>query len=83
MIQAKNRKEITLDAKTLSILQIQAEKQGRKLKNYMEQVLKEQANSFELTDEYKAMMDVMLDKHEKGELQYTPWEEAKKELFKK
>ena len=83
MLQAKNRKEITLDAQTLSILQIQAEKQGRKLKNYMEQVLKEQANSFELTDEYKAMMDVMLDKHEKGELQYTPWEEAKKELFKK
>jgi hypothetical protein len=83
MIQTKNRKEITLDAQTLSILQIQAEKQGRKLKNYMEQVLKEQANSFELTDEYKAMMDVMLDKHEKGELQYTPWEEAKKELFKK
>ena len=83
MIQAKNRKEITLDAQTLSILQIQAEKQGRKLKNYMEQVLKEQANSFELTDEYKAMMDVMLDKHEKGELQYTSWGEAKKELFKK
>ena len=83
MIQAKNRKEITLDAQTLSILQIQAEKQGRKLKNYMEQVLKEQANSFELTDEYKAMMDVMLDKHEKGELQYTSWEDAKKELFKK
>lgn len=83
MIRPKNRKEITLDAQTLSILQIQAEKQGRKLKNYMEQVLKEQANSFELTDEYKAMMDVMLDKHEKGELQYTPWEEAKKELFKK
>ena len=36
MIQTKNRKEITLDAQTLSILQIQAEKQGRKLKNYME-----------------------------------------------
>ena len=83
MIQAKNRKEITLDAQTLFILQIQAEKQGRKLKNYMEHVLKEQANSFELTDEYKAMMDVMLDKHEKGELQYTSWEEAKEELFKK
>ncbi len=83
MIQTKNRKEITLDTQTLSILQIQAEKQGRKLKNYMEQVLKEQANSFELTDEYKAMIDVMLDKHEKGELKYTSWEEAKEELFKK
>ena len=49
----------------------------------MEQVLKEQANSFELTDEYKALMDAMLDKHEKGELNYTPWEDAKKEIFKK
>ncbi|MFI0490601.1 hypothetical protein [Flavobacterium sp.] len=83
MLQAKNRKEITLDAQTLSILQFQAEKQGRKLKNYMEQVLKEQANSFELTDEYKAMMDAMLDKHEKGTLKYTPWGDAKKELFSK
>ncbi len=83
MIQAKNRKEITLDAQTISILQIQAEKQGRKLKNYMEQVLKEQANSFELTDEYKALMDAMLDKHEKGKINYTPWEDAKKEIFKK
>lgn len=83
MLQSKNRKEITLDAQTLSILQIQAEKQGRKLKNYMEQVLKEQANSFELTDEYKAMMDEMLDKHEKGALKYTSWKDAKKELFNK
>lgn len=83
MILAKIRKEITLDAQTLSILQIQAEKQGRKLKNYMEQVLKEQANSFELTDEYKAMMDAMLVKHEKRELKYTSWEEAKKELLNK
>lgn len=65
MIQTKTRKEVTLDTQTLSILQIQAEKQCRKLKNYMVQVLKEQANRFEFTDEYKAMMDEMLDKHEK------------------
>jgi 3-isopropylmalate dehydratase small subunit len=83
MIQAKNRKEITLDTQTLAILQFQAEKQGRKLKNYMEQILKEQANNFELTDEYKAMMDEMLDKHEKGELKYTSWQDAKEELFTK
>jgi hypothetical protein len=76
MLHSKNRKEITLDNQTLSILQIQAEKQGRKLKNFMEQVLKEQANSFELTDEYKAMMDAMLVKHEKGELKYTSWEDV-------
>lgn len=67
-IQAKNRKEITLDTQTLTILQFKAEKQGRKLKNYMEQILKEHANNFELTAEYKAMMDEILNKHEKGEL---------------
>lgn len=78
MIQTKNRKEITLDTQTLSILQIQAEKQGRKLKNYMEQILKEQANSFELTDEYKAMMDEMLDKHYNGKLNYISEEEFRK-----
>ena len=83
MLHSKNRKEITLDTQTLSILQIQAEKQGRKLKNFMEQVLKEQANSFELTEEYKAMMDKMLEKHEKGELKYTSWKDVKKELFNK
>lgn len=83
MLHSKNRKEITLDTQTLSILQIQAEKQGRKLKNFMEQVLKEQANSFELTDEYKALMDEMLDKHEKGALKYTSWKDAKKEIFNK
>ena len=83
MIQAKSRKEISLDAETLSILQIQAERQGRKLKNYMEQVLKEKADNFELTEEYKIMMDEMRDKHEKEELKYTSWEDAKKELFRK
>ena len=81
MIKSKNRKEISLDSETLAMLQIQAEKQGRKLKNYMEQVLKEKANSFELTAEYKAMMDEILKEHENGELKFTAWEEAKKELF--
>ncbi len=80
MLQVKNRKEISLDAETLSILQIQAEKQGRKLKNYMEHVLKEQANNFELTDEYKAIMDEMLDKHQKNKLNYTSWEDYKAEI---
>jgi len=81
MIKSKNRKEISLDSETLAMLQIQAEKQGRKLKNYMEQVLKEKANSFELTAEYKAMMDEILKEHKNGELKFTAWEEAKKELF--
>lgn len=80
--QQKIRKEISLDNETLALLKIQAEKEGRKLKNYMEHVLKEKANEFELTDEYKAMMDDLLEKHEKGQLNYTPWEEVKKMLSK-
>lgn len=83
MIQERKRKEVSLDNDTLVLLQIQAEKEGRKLKNYMEHILREKANSFELTDEYKAMMDDMLDKHEKGKLNYTPWEEVKKQLRRK
>ena len=78
--QEKTRKEISLDSKTLALLQIQAEKEGRKLKNYMEQILKEKANEFELSDEYKTTMDAMLLRHEKGEINYTDWEAVKSNL---
>ncbi|WP_203256458.1 hypothetical protein [Hyunsoonleella ulvae] len=78
MIRDKKRKEISLDNDTLALLQIQADKEGRKLKNYMEHVLKEKANSFELTEEYKAMMDDMLGRHEKNELNYISESEFRK-----
>ena len=45
----------------------------------MERVLKEKANEFELTDDYKIMMDNLLDKHDKGQLEYT----SKEDFFKK
>jgi hypothetical protein len=80
MITAKNRKEVSLDAQTLAILQIQADRDGRKLKNYMEQILKEKANEFELTEEYKALMDDMLEKHNKGKVSYTSWDDFKAEI---
>ncbi len=73
------RKEITLEEKTLASLKIQAEKEGEKTINYMERVLKEKANEFELTDDYKIMMDNLLDKHDKGQLEYT----SKEDFFKK
>lgn len=76
----KSRKEVSLDSQTLAILQIQANRDGRKLKNYLEQILKEKANEFELTDEYKAIMDDMLEKHNKGKLNYTSWEDFKAEI---
>ncbi|WP_299014868.1 hypothetical protein [uncultured Polaribacter sp.] len=42
----KKRKEIILDEETLAILQYKAESEGRNLKNYMENVLKENAYAF-------------------------------------
>ncbi|GAL68288.1 hypothetical protein [Jejuia pallidilutea] len=78
MMPNKKRKEVSLDQDTLVLLQIQAEKEGRKLKNYMEHILKEKANSFELTEEYKIMMDDMLNKHEKGKLHYISESEFRK-----
>ena len=80
MITAKNRKEVSLDAQTLAILQIQADRDGRKLKNYMERILKEKANEFELTEEYKALMDDMLEKHNEGKVSYTSWDDFKAEI---
>lgn len=80
MITAKNRKEVSLDAQTLAILQIQADRDGRKLKNYMEQILKEKANEFELTEEYKGLMDDMLEKHNEGKVAYTSWGDFKAEI---
>ena len=80
MITTKNRKEVSLDAQTLAILQIQADRDGRKLKNYMEQILREKANEFELTEEYKALMDDMLDKHNEGKVAYTSWDDFKAEI---
>ena len=73
------RKEIILEEKTLASLKIQAEKEGEKIINYMERVLKEKANEFELTDDYKIMMDNLLDKHDKGQLEYI----SKEDFFKK
>ena len=44
----------------------------------MEHILRENANSFELTDEYKAMVDDTLDKHQSGKLNYINESEFRK-----
>ena len=83
MLQNKKRKEVSLESDILALLEIQAQKEGRKLKNYMEQVLREKANSFELTDEYKVMMDNLLEKHQKGNLNYMSESEFRKSTIRK
>jgi ABC-type glutathione transport system ATPase component len=75
------RKEVVLDEHTLSILEEKAKQQGRNLKNYMEFVLQENANAFEPSEEYKIMMDRMIENHKKGTTNYTSWEIVKKDLL--
>jgi hypothetical protein len=80
MIRTDNtRKEISLDSQTIALLQFGAEKQGRKLKNYLEQVLKEKANELILTDEYKDLMDEALKNHKDGKSNYKSWDTIKME----
>lgn len=83
MIQTKKRKEVSLDSQTLTILQIKAEKEGRNLKNYMEQILKERANTFEISDEYKKMMDNLIENHKNGTLKTIPEADIDKRRHRK
>ena len=73
--QEKTRKEVALDSQKLALLNVMAEKEGRKLKNFMEQVLKEKASTFEISDAYKKEMDELLTKHKKGQNQYISEED--------
>lgn len=75
----KTKKLIELDDKAIEILEKQAKLQKRSLKNYIEFTLEDQALRFsEPSEEYKAMMDDMLDRMEKGELNFVPIEEVKR-----
>ena len=79
MIQEKIRKEVTLDKQIVEKLKIQAMEDGRNLKNYLEKILTDKATEeFEITEGYMKMMDELLEKRAKGELNFTAWEEVKK-----
>ncbi|WP_036841346.1 hypothetical protein [Polaribacter sp. Hel_I_88] len=82
MIQNKKRKEVTLDANIIELLELQAKREGRKLKNFMEYVLCEKANDFQLTEDYKKMMDKTLDDFDKGNIKFKDWDAVKKEMYK-
>jgi hypothetical protein len=66
-----------LDNQTLFLLQIRAEKEGRKLKNYLEQILKEKASELVLSKEYKLLMDAEMEKHKNNTANYETWENTK------
>ena len=83
MPKDKKRKEISLDSEILSILEFQAKKQGRNLKNYLEFILTEKANSFELSEDYKRMMDKILKQKEEGNLSFLNEEEFRYQTKRK
>lgn len=82
MIQNKKRKEVALDANIIELLELQAKREGRKLKNYMEHILNEKANDFQLTDAYKKMMDKTLDDFDKGNIKFKNWDAVKIKIIK-
>ncbi|MCH7525007.1 MAG: hypothetical protein IIC74_08360 [Bacteroidetes bacterium] len=76
---SSTKKLIEIDDKALAILEKEAKKQKRSLKNYLEFTLENIALRFsEPSEEYKAMMDDMLDRIDKGEIDFIPVEEVRK-----
>lgn len=65
----KTKKLIELDDKAIAILEKQAKLQKRSLKNYIEYTLEDQALRFsEPSEEYKKMMDDMIERDNNGTL---------------
>ncbi|QFZ54071.1 hypothetical protein FEZ18_04240 [Oceanihabitans sp. IOP_32] len=65
----KTKKLIELNDKAIAILEKQAKLQKRSLKNYIEYTLEDTAMRYsEPSEEYKAMMDDMIERMENGTL---------------
>ncbi|AFL80276.1 hypothetical protein Aeqsu_0769 [Aequorivita sublithincola DSM 14238] len=80
----KTKKLIELDNKAIEILEKQAKLQKRSLKNYLEFMIEDTALNFsEPSEEYKAMMDNMIDRMKKGTLKTTPLSEILKQYGRK
>ncbi|MGB3342689.1 MAG: hypothetical protein WBA61_02135 [Aequorivita sp.] len=74
----KTKKLIELDNKAIEILEKQAKLQKRSLKNYLEFLIEDTALNFsEPSDEYKAIMDDMLEKQENGEIKWVSSKEVR------
>jgi hypothetical protein len=71
------RKELHLDETTVSVLEAEAKRQNRSLKNYLEFLAIEQAKKLEVpSKEYTDMMDGLLSKFDKNEIEFSTIEEV-------
>lgn len=76
----KVRKLIDLDKETLEVLNTEAKNQNRSLKNLLESTLQNEAQKLATpSSEYRKMMDDMLERVSKGEVDFTPISEIKKQ----
>lgn len=73
------RKELHLDSKIIKILESEAKRQNRSLKNYLENLAIEQANRLNVpSNDYMQMMDKMLKEFNNGDLKFSRIEDVLK-----
>lgn len=71
------RKELHLDETIIAALEAEAKRQNRSLKNYLEFLAIEQAKKLEVpSKEYTDMMDDLLNKFDKNEIEFSTIEEV-------
>jgi hypothetical protein len=71
------RKELHLDETVVSALEAEAKRQNRSLKNYLEYLAIEEAKKLEVpSKEYTDMMDELLTKFDKNEIEFSTIEEV-------
>ncbi|HRN41383.1 MAG: hypothetical protein KF732_04015 [Flavobacteriales bacterium] len=78
MLTDLKRKEIHLSQEIILILEYQAKKAGRNLKNYIEFVLNQKANEIQPSKEYMKMMDEILSEVEEGKTEYISESDIRK-----
>lgn len=78
MLTDKKRKEIHLPEEIILMLEYQAKRAGRNLKNYIEFVLNQKANEIQPSKEYIQMMDKMLSEVEEGKTAYITESDIRK-----
>ncbi|WP_103864442.1 hypothetical protein [Aquimarina sp. I32.4] len=73
------RKELHLDQKTIETLEKEAKFQNRSLKNYLENLVIEQAKRLKPpSKEYMDMMDDLLERFDNNKIEFSPIEEVQK-----
>jgi len=71
------RKELHLEKTIINALEVEAKKQKRSLKNYLEYLVIEQAKKLEVpSKEYTNMMDGLLEKFENNEIEFSSIKEV-------